>query len=214
MGWTITIKDRGGELKHDDGRCIAFGSHHGRTQINNRIDMRPMPHGMDDTAQKCIPCFIAAADILHEELSKSKVATVHCHNGNSRTSFALIVYLVRYGGLSLAEAGKLVEEGQTDRTDINFSLSRQVNNKSYWTWLNETQWQKAISDTSNKGTYRASHAVSGPDKQNHKIHHVISENRSASPVATHSPASHGIGQAEYRGLMANAAVYQGYPSGF
>lgn len=175
-GWTITAGDGWGTLTHEDGRNINFGTANKYRSQTNRIDMRNMSHGMFDTADKCIPCFIAAADILNEELGVIRSATVHCQNGNSRTSFALIVFLARYEGFSVAEAGEFISRGQDERTDIKFSLTKQANNNSYWDWVREEKWRSAIENKQNKSGYRATFVTSRPEDKGNKILHVVATN--------------------------------------
>ncbi|WP_236207814.1 hypothetical protein [Pseudomonas tohonis] len=175
-GWTIRAGDGFGTLVHEDGRRISFGTANSYKSQANRIDMRKMSHGMFDTADKCVPCFIAAADLLHDELQTTRSATVHCQNGNSRTSFALIVFLARYEGFTIDEAGNFVSAGQQERTDIKFSLTKQSNNNSYWDWIRESKWVGIIGTTQNKASYRATFVTSRPSDSGNKILHVVSTN--------------------------------------
>lgn len=224
-GWTISAGYRGGVIQGPGGETIYFGTHHDLSKTANRVDLRHMSHGMDDTADKCIPCFIAAADIIHSELQTRDSATVHCANGNSRTSFALIAYLCRYAGFTIEDAGTFLTKGQAERTDITFSLTKQVNNNSYWGWLNEAKWSEIVTDASRGTDYRAMYSVSGPSKSGNKVHHAVQTNisrgipsahavedddSSSSSDSVHYSYGMRIRESEVRELKKNAAVYMGY----
>lgn len=225
-GWKISARYRRGVIKGPGGEAIYFGTHHDLSKIANRVDLRHMSHGMDDTAAKCIPCFIAAADIIHSELQSRRSATVHCANGNSRTSFALIAYLCRYAKFTIEDAGEFITEGQQEREDLaSFSLTRQVNNNSYWTWINEPRWSSVLTDSSKGTEFRAIYSVSGPSKSGNKVHHavqtnisreipsahaVVDDDSSSSSDSEHYSYGMRIRESEVRELNKSAAVYMGY----
>ncbi|WCD82967.1 dual specificity protein phosphatase family protein [Pseudomonas sp. TUM22785] len=225
-GWTISAGYRTGEIKGPRGETIYFGSYHHLAKTANRVDLRDMSHGSDDTEDKCIPCFIAAADIMHSELQSGNAATVHCRNGNSRTAFALIAYFARHQGFTIKDAGAFITEGQKERTDgLVFSLEKQANNNSYWRWINNPKWSPILTDPTKGKEYRAAHSISGPERTKHKIFHAVMTNISrelpSAPTAADSGSSsktnsdifsHGkrIRESEVRILLENAAVYKKY----
>ena len=90
---------------------------------------------MDDSKDKAIPCFIAAADLIHRELSQHGKVCINCGNGNSRTAFALMTYLIRHQSFSWTEASEFVSAGQAERSDIDFKLRTEGPNGSYCEWI-------------------------------------------------------------------------------
>ncbi len=142
--WTIAAYDNYGTLTHEKRGEIIFGSRKG---INRQrrggagnlqaIDLSGMEHGsVDDSPEKAIPCFLAAADLIDRVLgAPGHKVYLHCGHGNSRTAFALITFLVRHGGFSWDDATTFVTAGQHERLDINFQLNTSGPNGSYLEWL-------------------------------------------------------------------------------
>jgi hypothetical protein len=176
-GWTIAGYHECGTLIHADGRRIDFGTKGKFDKVSNRVDLRFASHGENDTAAKALACFIAAADLISEDLKKGgHHATVHCDRGNSRTAFALIVFLTRHEGFSYDEAAAFVTKGQSERTDINFSLSRQVNNRSYHEWLRKEE--NSLKQLENRDRYRATNVSFAIVKGKNQVIHFVQANRS------------------------------------
>ncbi|MEW9570529.1 hypothetical protein ABQJ54_02055 [Rhodanobacter sp. Si-c] len=161
--WTITAGDNYGTLSHDQKGAIIFGSRKG---INRQrrggagnlqaIDLSDMAHGVDDSADQAVPCFIAAADLIERILgAPGRKVYLHCGHGNSRTAFAMMTYLVRHGGgFSWDEATAFVTAGQSERHDINFQLDTHGPNGSYLGWLGAAQAR--ITDLQERHTARRS----------------------------------------------------------
>lgn len=139
-GWTITVEKGGGILTNGDLR-IVFGKKKyamGNTMEWARIDLTKMAHGdyTRDTSENTVPRFIAAADRMSSLFKAGgKTVTVNCMNGNSRTSFALIVYLIRHQEFSWDDASKLIAGGQAERKDIRFNLNAEGHNGRYSEWV-------------------------------------------------------------------------------
>lgn len=175
--WTISAGYRKGTLIHEDGRHIDFGHHLAFDKGNTRIDLRYLSHGMDDTAEKALAGFIAAADSIQKQLARTgRHAIVYCANGNSRTAFALIAFLVRHEGFEYEDAAKFVAAGQSEREDITFSLTKQVNNNSYYRWLKDGQEQ--LKDLGNRSRFEASNVSHEIVKNKNKVIYFIQGNKS------------------------------------
>ena len=146
--WTIAGDDHYGTLSHPEKGTIIFGS---RTGIRRQrkgpagnlqaIDLTDMEHGIDDSAELAVPCFIAAADLIQRVLNLAgHKVYLHCGHGNSRTAFAMMTYLVRHGGgFTWEDATEFVASGQSERLDITFQLHTHGPNGSYLEWLTAAQ---------------------------------------------------------------------------
>jgi hypothetical protein len=175
--WTISAGRRKGTLIHKDGRHIDFGHKLEFHRCTTRIDLRYMSHGMDDTEEKALAGFIAAADSIYKQLARpAHNAIVHCEHGNSRTAFALIVFLARHEGFDYKEAATFVAAGQEERADIKFSLERQVNNKSYNEWLGKNQAQ--LKDLENMPQFEASNVSHEIVKNKNQVVYFVQSNKS------------------------------------
>lgn len=146
--WTIAAGDNCGTLSHDQKGTIIFGSRKGinrqrRGPAGNlqAIDLSDMAHGVDDSADQAVPCFIAAADLIDRVLgTPGHKVYLHCGHGNSRTAFAMMTYLARHGGgFTWEEATAFVTAGQRERHDIKFKLDTHGPNGSYLQWLGDAK---------------------------------------------------------------------------
>ena len=74
-------------------------------------------HNGVTTPEYNIPIFVKAADEINTYLTNDKVAAVHCAHGSSRTSFAIVAYLVKYQAMEFDQAVAYITQAQKRRTD-------------------------------------------------------------------------------------------------
>ncbi|NYF21900.1 hypothetical protein HDC36_003376 [Xanthomonas sp. JAI131] len=153
-GWGLLYTDKLPKME------IYFGKRtlaHSETSTWCRVDVSDTHHGsVEDVKERTIPKFIAAADAIDRELRFYGRATIHCVNGNSRTSFCLITYLIRYAAATFDEASALIVEVQSGREDITFELGKVFKGgASYSKWIQESIGK--IQNTGNSGDSLAEH---------------------------------------------------------
>lgn len=178
--------DGWGTLTNPDGRTIRFGT---RIAIRGGtgapcpvttpciIDLTKIEHGtVHDTKEATIPCFIAASDVIHHQLKAYKAAFIHCTNGNSRTSFCLIAYLIRHEGFSWKDASELVTAGQQERNDINFKLRTMGTQGSYAEWLESKSKDISLECTA-LSSYASTHVQASATSHEHKAVYEVCTNR-------------------------------------
>jgi hypothetical protein len=178
--------DGWGTLKHTDGGLIMFGTDSAiRGGVANAcpvttpciIDLKKIEHGTDhDKKEVTIPCFIAASDLIHYQLNAYKKAYIHCNNGNSRTAFCLITYLIRHEKFTWDDASKLVTAGQEERTDINFKLRTQGTQGDYAEWLESKSGEISTGHIA-LSAYGAAHTQASATSHKHKAVYEVCTNR-------------------------------------
>ncbi|TCV95844.1 dual specificity protein phosphatase-like protein [Luteibacter rhizovicinus] len=155
-GWTISVENGGGTLSSGN-KFIVFGKRayaKDHTEGWYRIDISQTFHGQaEDVATVTVPRFMSAADLVHREVKNGGVVTMHCANGNSRTSFVLIVYLMRHEGFTWDEASQLISDGQTERPDIVFNINAGGHNGPYSTWVKEYSQNGKLMDRADSSYY-------------------------------------------------------------
>lgn len=191
-GWRIAGEWGGsGLLSHDDHGRISFGDRGVDVISPCRIDLTHMAHGMDDSAEKAIPCFKAAADLIDDHLKQGRAATIHCGHGRSRTAFALIVFLMRHHAFSYKDASELVSVGIVER-GVNFDLARksaQVD-QGYQDWVGDAR--DDIVNTvgaEDRSSLRAHHVATEVRKTTNKVFLAVLQNRSVPSLAASSSSS-------------------------
>lgn len=125
---------------------IHYGSRHFAQQQAPsliRVDLSLMAHGDPalDIEPLTVPRFLAAADRMASVLANSDnhSVVVHCGHGSSRTSFTLMVYLIRHQHFSWKDASRLVCDAQEERSAMNRKFSFKINttgiNGGYADWV-------------------------------------------------------------------------------
>lgn len=113
-------------------------------KITTNIDLTTMAHGSDeDTRERNLPIFVAAADRIHAHFEANPDARVlvNCGHGRSRSGTAVALFMMKYLGYTAAQAITIVTAVLSHRR-VTESISIKTRNAdgNYGDWLK--YWEK------------------------------------------------------------------------
>lgn len=173
-GWTVSVENGCGRMQKD-GKIIEFAGNlqfkkFSATQV---VDMRGIYHDGRDACDVTLDAFAAAADEIHNKLRNGAVA-VHCSNGRSRTSFALIAYLMRHDKQTYTEASEIVLEAQRERkTEVNLNARNTLGN-GYGPWMESQEGSSRVKNLDDKQAERIKGGHVRPNMRREDSHRRIS----------------------------------------